>query len=85
MQHDHHDSHGGPGGPCDKKGFMSYGSHLSAWSDCSRKNFLDYYNTKKSNWCLEGMLHLMKCKFFSSGLSLVVLQTYSIVNFSIVL
>ena len=57
MQHDHHSSHGGSFGPCDGKGFMSYGSHNSAWSDCSRNDFLDHYNTQKYNWCLEGMLH----------------------------
>ena len=70
MKHDHHWTHGGKGGPCDKKGFMSYGSHLSAWSDCSRKDFLNHYNNKKDNWCLEdleGMHSIMKCKFFKAG------------------
>ena len=70
MDHDHHERNGGLFGPCVGKGFMSYGSHLTAWSDCSRKDFLNHYNNKKDNWCLEGMLHLMKSKFFNSGFQL---------------
>ena len=85
MEHDHHYSNGGQFGPCVGKGFMSYGYHQTAWSDCSRKDFLNYYNTQKYNWCMEGMLHLMKYKFLNSGLTLVVLQTYSIINLAIVL
>jgi hypothetical protein len=54
MQHDHHWTHGGHGGPCDKKGFMSYGTHQNVWSDCSRKDFLNLYKKRKDDWCLTG-------------------------------
>lgn len=55
MEHDHDEIHGDEGGPCDGKGIMSYGEHLSEWSDCSVKDFTAHYTLYKSNWCLPGM------------------------------
>ena len=56
MEHDFDRRHGGFGNPCNKKGFMSYGSHQSRWSECSVKDFTALYTFEMQNgvhkWCL---------------------------------
>jgi hypothetical protein len=60
MLHDFDSQHGGQGGPCDKTGFMSYGTAPNVWSSCSRADFLALYNeviaSNQWNWCLDGRL-----------------------------
>ena len=60
MLHDFDSRHGGQGGPCDKTGFMSYGTAPNVWSTCSRADFLAHYNeiiaSNQLKWCLDRKL-----------------------------
>ena len=66
MWHDHAKIHGGTNNSttstnaCNMKGIMSYGDHPLKWSECSKKDFKDFYNiiTKKYDlkWCMETVL-----------------------------
>ena len=40
--------------PCNGKGFMSYGNHLSQWTSCNVKDFTIQYELNKNNWCMPG-------------------------------
>ena len=55
MQHDFHSTHGGANNPCDGQGFMSYGNHLSQWSQCSVQDFTAQYAANANQWCMPGM------------------------------
>ena len=55
MNHDFHSSHGGANNPCDGQGFMSYGNHLSQWSQCSVQDFTAQYTVNVNQWCMPGM------------------------------
>ena len=65
MQHDHHESHGGTGdhltstNAWNHQGIMSYGKKPRKWSECSVKDFTDYYYSRKNNWCLPGNFSLI--------------------------
>jgi hypothetical protein len=65
MLHDFGQQHGGQGGPCDKTGFMSYGTAPNVWSTCSRADFLALYHeviaSNQWNWCLDGKLMKKYC------------------------
>ena len=39
---------------CNGQGFMSYGEHLSQWSECSVQDFTAQYTKEKDNWCMPG-------------------------------
>ena len=60
MLHDFAGKHGGQGGPCDKTGFMSYGTAPNVWSTCSKADFLSFYNyvvaSNELSWCLDSKL-----------------------------
>ena len=64
MSHDFNWRHGGTGcafsstNPCNGRGFMSYGNHLSQWSECSVKDLAAHYAQNKENWCMPGNFNL---------------------------
>ena len=60
MNHDFHSSHGGANNPCDGQGFMSYGNHLSQWSQCSVQDFIAQYTVNVNQWCMPGKLFILK-------------------------
>merc|ERR1712106_131034 len=46
MKHDFHGDHGGHPGPCNHKGLMSYGERPDQWSECSNKDFTEWWKKK---------------------------------------
>merc|ERR1739844_415242 len=58
MYHDFDTSHGGTGtattstNDCNYQGFMSYGDHLSQWTDCSISDFTARYTSLAESWCM---------------------------------
>ena len=58
MYHDFDTSHGGTGtattstNDCNYQGFMSYGDHLSQWTDCSISDFTAHYTNLADSWCM---------------------------------
>merc|ERR1712172_439471 len=58
MYHDFDTSHGGTGtattstNDCNYQGFMSYGDHLSQWTDCSISDFTAHYTSLADSWCM---------------------------------
>ena len=59
MRHDFDEEHGGDGSPnsggyCDGQGFMSYGDHLSQWTECNVKDFEAQYEKNRDRWCMPG-------------------------------
>ena len=69
MSHDFNWRHGGTGcafsstNPCNGQGFMSYGNHLSQWSECSVKDLAAHYVQFKDNWCMPGNFSIFS-RFF---------------------
>ena len=55
MSHDFDDKHGGDNGKCNGKGIMSYGNPPAEWSECSIKDFTEYYSSNLwGETCLKG-------------------------------
>merc|ERR1739844_847715 len=58
MYHDFDTSHGGTGtattstNDCNYQGIMSYGDHLSQWTDCSISDFTAHYTNLADSWCM---------------------------------
>jgi len=58
MYHDFDTSHGGTGtattstNDCNYQGIMSYGDHLSQWTDCSISDFTAHYTSLADSWCM---------------------------------
>merc|ERR1712172_402987 len=58
MYHDFDTSHGGTGdattstNDCNYQGLMSYGDHLSQWTDCSVSDFTAHYTSLADSWCM---------------------------------
>jgi hypothetical protein len=46
IRHDHDPVHGGRRGPCNHKGIMSYGRRPDQWSECSKKDFAEWWREK---------------------------------------
>ena len=67
MYHDFDTVHGGNGNDqtstnsCNNQGVMSYGAaqFYKRWSECSKKDFIAHYNSRKNDWCLSG-IHLIR-------------------------
>merc|ERR1719189_3298250 len=79
MSHDFDTKHGGDGtagsgGPCDYQGFMSYGDHLSQWSECSVKDFTAQYEANKNFWCMPAVEPLEPLLLHQPLLQLPLLQ-----------
>ena len=63
IYHDFDPKNGGTGisgsGNCadvSDRSIMSYGPQDEIWSQCSRNNFREYYNSIQDSWCMERKL-----------------------------
>merc|ERR1712083_379316 len=58
MYHDFDTSHGGTGtattstNDCNYQGIMTWGDHLSQWTDCSISDFTAHYTNLADSWCM---------------------------------
>jgi len=63
MKHDFDPDHGGKTGPCNKAGLMSYGTTVpDKWSDCSNKDFTEWWRRVGYNCLKQAQPQLDDCK-----------------------